>query len=189
MMDFYGPFVTDVGERVWSGHYGQTDAANDTSRLFQRLARDWARTWRIATDGVSIWVEMTGRSTAGAEPGRSAATTEHTVLMAKSRSDDSAVSITDLTRVGKKVAIIPSLELIVTPSVIDKVDRAYVTVQAENINSPPASMKGPLVAGTGGNQAPALFCVSHPELAGDLGGDRWRRRGTPAPRRKTAWRG
>lgn len=82
-------------------------------------------------------------------------------------SDDSAVSITDLTRVGKKVAIIPSLELIVTPSVIDKVDRAYVTVQAENIKFPSDLHEGSIVAGTVGNQAPALFCVSHPEIAGN----------------------
>ena len=42
MMEFYGPFVTDVSERVWSGNYGQVDLANDSSRLFQRLARDWS---------------------------------------------------------------------------------------------------------------------------------------------------
>ena len=43
MTEFYAPFTTDVTERLWSGRYGRVDAANDTSRLFQRLARDWSQ--------------------------------------------------------------------------------------------------------------------------------------------------
>jgi hypothetical protein len=167
MMDFYGPFVTDVGERVWSGHYGQTDVANDTSRLFQRLARDWSRAWQVGMDGISNWAEVTVRPTAGADPGRSARAIEHTTLMVKARSDDARVSITDLTRVGEKAATIPSSEFTITPSVIEKAGRAYVTIQAETSKFPAGLYEGSLVAGTGGKQAPALFYVSHAQLAGD----------------------
>ena len=167
MMDFYGPFVTDVGERVWSGHYGQTDVANDTSRLFQRLARDWSRAWQMGMDGVSNWAEVTVRPTAGADPGRSARTIEHTTLMVKARSDNARVSITDLTRVGEKGATISSSEFTVTPSVVDKAGRVYVTVQAETSKFPAGLYEGSLVAGAGGKEAPALFYVSHAQLAGD----------------------
>jgi hypothetical protein len=167
MMDFYGPFVTDVGERVWSGRYGQTDVANDTSRLFQRLARDWSRAWRVGLDGMANWAEVTVRPTAGADPGRSARMVEHTTLMVKARSDDARVSITDLTRVGEKAATIPSSEFIITPPVIEKAGRAYVTIQAETGKFPAGLYEGSLVAGTGGIQAPALFYVSHAQRAGD----------------------
>jgi hypothetical protein len=167
MMDFYGPFLSDVGERVWSGHYGQPDVANDTSRLFQRLARDWSRAWQTGMDGVSNWAEVNVRPTADADPGRSARTVEHTTLMVKARSDDARVSITDLTRVGETAATIPSSEFTITPSVIEKAGRAYVTIQAETAEFPAGLYEGSLVAGTGGKQAPALFYVSHAQLAGD----------------------
>jgi hypothetical protein len=167
MMDFYGPFVTDVSERVWSGRYGQTDLANDTSRLFQRLARDWSRAWQTGMDGMSNWADVTVRPTAGADPGRNAHTIEHTTLMVKARSDDARVSITDLTRVGDKAATVPSSAFTLTPSVIEKAGPAYVTVQAETSKFPAGLYEGSLVAGTGGKQAPALFYVSHAQLAGD----------------------
>ena len=167
MMDFYGPFATDVSERAWSGRYGQTDMANDASRLFQRLARDWSRAWQVGMDGISNWAEVTVRPTAGADPGRSARTSEHTTLMVKARSDDARVSITDLTRVGEKAATIPSSEFTITPSVIEKAGRAYVTIKAETSKFPAGLYEGSLVAGTGGKQAPALFYVSHAQLAGD----------------------
>ena len=43
MTEFYAPFTADVSERLMSGRYSRVDAANDTSRLFQRMARDWSR--------------------------------------------------------------------------------------------------------------------------------------------------
>jgi hypothetical protein len=77
------------------------------------------------------------------------------------------VSITDLTRVGETAATIPSSEFTITPSVIEKAGRAYVTIQAETAEFPAGLYEGSLVAGTGGKQAPALFYVSHAQLAGD----------------------
>jgi hypothetical protein len=166
MVDFYAPFTVDVGERFWSGKYGQVDAANDATRLFQRLARDWSLAWQAGMESISNWAEVTVRPTAGADPGRSARTMEHTTLMVKARSDKARVSISDLTRVGRKSATIRSSEITITPPVIEDAGRAYVTIQADTTNVPCGLYEGVLVAGTSGKQAPALFYVSHAQLAG-----------------------
>jgi len=165
MVDFYAPFTADVTERLWSGRYGQVDAANDTTRLFQRLARDWSRAWQAGMDSVSNWAEVTVRPTAGADPGRSARTTEHTTLMVRARSDKARVSISDLTRIGRRQATIKASEVTITPPVIEEAGRAYVTIQAETSNALCGLYEGALVAGAGGKQAPALFYVSHAQPA------------------------
>jgi hypothetical protein len=165
MVDFYAPFTVDVGERLWSGKYGRVDAANDASRLFQRLARDWSRAWQAGMESISNWAEVTVRPTAGADPGRSARTTEHTTMMVKARLDKARMSISDLTRVGRKTATIKSSEITITPPVIEHAGSAYVTIQADTTNVPCGLYEGALVAGTGGKQAPALFYVSHAQLA------------------------
>ena len=162
---FYAPFTVDVTERVWSGKYGRVDAANDTSRLFQRLARDWSRAWQAGMDNVSTWAEVTVRPTAGADPGDSARTTEHTTLMVKARSDKAQVSISDLTRIGRTQATIKASEITITPAVIQSAGHAYVTIQAETSRVPCGLYEGALVAGAGGKQAPALFYVSHAQPA------------------------
>jgi hypothetical protein len=165
MMDFYAPFTVDVGERFWSGKYDRVDAASDASRLFQRLARDWSVAWQQGMEYIANWAEVTVRPTAGADPGRSARITEHTTLMVKARSDKARVSISDLQRVGRVAATIPSSEITITPPVIDEAGRAYVTIQTDTTNVPCGLYEGVLVAGTGGKQAPALFYVSHAQLA------------------------
>jgi hypothetical protein len=165
MVDFYAPFTADVTERVWSGRYSRVDAANDTTRLFQRLARDWSLAWQAGMESISQWAEVTVRPTAGADPGRSARTTEHTTLMVKARSDQARVSITDLTRVGGTPATIKASELTITPPVIEEAGRAYVTIQADTTNVPSGLYEGALVAGAGGKEAPALFYVSHAQPA------------------------
>ena len=169
MVDFYAPFTSDVTERLWSGRYSRVDAANDTSRLFQRLARDWSVAWQAGMDSMSNWAEVTVRPTAGADPGRSARTIEHTTLMVEARSDKARVSISDLTRIGEKAAVIKSSDLTVTPPVLEEAGRAYVTIQADTCNVPTGLYEGELVAGAGGKQSPALFYVSHAQSppAGD----------------------
>lgn len=161
MVDFYAPFTADVTERVWSGKYSRVDAANDTTRLFQRLARDWSVAWQAGMDSISNWAEVTVRPTASADPGRSAHTREHTTLMVKARTDQARVSVTDLTRVGRKSATIKASEVTITPPAIEKAGRAYVTLQADTTNVPSGLYQGALVAGAGGKEAPALFYVSH----------------------------
>jgi hypothetical protein len=162
---FYAPFTVDVTERAWSGKYSRVDAANDTTRLFQRLARDWARAWQTGMDSMSSWAEATVRPTAGADPGDSAQTTEHTTLVVKARSDKARVSISDLTRVGRTQATIKASGITITPAVIPSAGNAYVTIQAETSKVPCGLYEGALVAGAGGKQAPALFYVSHAQPA------------------------
>ena len=166
MVDFYAPFAADVTERIWSGRYGRVDAANDASRLFQRLARDWSVAWQEGMASASNWAEVTVRPTASADPDRSARTVEHTTLMVKARSDNARVSISDLTRIGRTAATIKASEVMITPPVIEEAGRAYVTIQADTSNVPCGLYEGALVAGAGGKQAPALFYVSHAQPAG-----------------------
>ena len=108
-------------------------------RLFQRLARDWSRAWQAGMDSVSNWAEVTVRPTAGADPGRSARTVEHTTLMVKARSDKARVSISDLTRIGRTPATIKASDVTITPPVIEEAGSAYVTIQAETTATCPAA--------------------------------------------------
>jgi len=165
MVEFYAPFTVDVTERMWSGTYSRVDAANDTTRLFQRLARDWAVAWQAGNQSAANWAEVTVRPTAGADPGRSARTTEHTTLLVRARSDKAQVSISDLTRVGRTPATIPASAVTITPPVIQQSGAAYVTIAADTTNVPCGLYEGALVAGAGGKQAPALFYVSHAQPA------------------------
>jgi hypothetical protein len=164
MVDFYAPFTVDVAERFWSGTYSRVDAANDTNRLFQRLARDWSRAWQAGTESIANWAEVTVRPTAAADPGRGGRTLEHTTLMVKARSDKARVSVTDLTRIGHTHATIKSSDIKLTPPVIDESGSAYVTLQVDTTNLPCGLYEGALVAGSGGKEAPALFYVSHAQL-------------------------
>lgn len=161
MVGFYAPFTVDVTERMWSGDYGQKDMANDTSRLFQRLARDWSRAWQAGMESVQGWSEATVRPTAGADPGRSGRTIEHTTLLVDARSANARVSVSDLTRIGRRTASIKSAAVRIIPPVLTDAGCAYVTLEAETTRVPCGLYEGALVAGVGGGQSPALFYVSH----------------------------
>ncbi|HXP33895.1 MAG TPA: hypothetical protein VN820_07735, partial [Acidimicrobiales bacterium] len=118
-------------------------------------------------DSMSNWADVTVRPTAGADPGRSARTTEHTTLMVKARTDKARVTISDLTRIGRRQATIKASEVTITPPVIEQAGNAYVTIQAETTRVPCGLYEGALVAGAGGKQAPALFYVSHAQPVKD----------------------
>ena len=81
--------------------------------------------------------------------------------MVKARSDKARVSVTDLTRIGRKPATIKASEITITPSVIQDAGPAYVTLEADTTDVPTGLYEGALVAGAGGKEAPALFFVSH----------------------------
>jgi hypothetical protein len=161
MVDFYAPFTVDVTERMWSGHYWQPDAANDTSRLFQRLARDWSRAWQTGTETMRQWAESTVRPTAGADPGRSGRCLGHATLMVEAKSDQAKVTVSDLTRVGRRPATIKSSALRIIPPVVEKAGCGYVTLETDTTNVPCGLYEGALMAGVGAEQFPALFYVSH----------------------------
>jgi hypothetical protein len=164
MVDFYAPFTVDVTERVWSGRYGQVDAANDTSRLFQRLARDWSRAWQAGMENVQQWSEASVRPTAGADPGRSGRTVEHTTLIVEARTGKAPVTVSDLARVGRRAATIKSSDVKITPAVVEKAGCAYVTLETDTTRVPSGLYEGALVAGAGGERSPALFYVSHAQI-------------------------
>ena len=149
-----------------SGHCGQTDVLNDSSRLFQRLARDGAH----QADGEGRRVEL-GRGDRAAHRrcgvGTECAHDRVHDADCGARSDQARVSITGLTGVGEKAATIPWFEFTLTTSAIYKPGRADVTVQAETSKFPAGLYEGSLVTGTSGKQAPALFYVRHAQLAGD----------------------
>jgi hypothetical protein len=161
MVEFYAPFTVDVTERLWSGRYGRVDACNDTSRLFQRLARDWSRAWQSGMESMGSWADATVRPTAGADPGRSSRTREHTTLMVEARSAKARVSISDLARIGRQGAVIKSSELKLDPPVLENAGPNYVTIEADTTAFPCGMYEGASVTGAGGNQAPVLFYVSH----------------------------
>ncbi len=167
MVEFYAPFTVDVTERVWSGRYGPVDAANDTSRLFQRLARDWSRAWQVGRDNVQQWSEASVRPTAEADPGRTGRSIEHTTLVVEARSGKARVSVSDLTRVGRRAATIKGSEVKITPPAVEDAGCAYVTLEADTTNVPCGLYEGELVAGAGGEQSPALFYVSHAQASPD----------------------
>jgi hypothetical protein len=162
MVEFYAPFTVDVTERMWSGRYGRVDACNDTTRLFQRLARDWSRAWQSGMESMSGWADATVRPTAGADPGRSSRTREHTTLMVEARSAKARVSISDLAQIGGGGAVIKSSEFTIDPQVLEVAGPDYVTIEADTTAVPCGMYEGALVAGgAGGNRAPVLFYVSH----------------------------
>ena len=87
--------------------------------------------------------------------------------MVKARSDKARVSISDLTRVGGTPAVIKSSDVTVTPAVIDKAGRAYVTIQADTSTCPLASTRVELVAGTVRQAGPRpLLRQPRPNLRG-----------------------
>jgi hypothetical protein len=165
MVEFYAPFTVDVSERLWSGRYGRVDAANDSSRLFQRLARDWSRAWQTGMASAANWAEATVRPTAGADPGRSARTIEHTTLMVRAQTGRARVTVSDLERVGHTQASIKASEVTLTPPILEDPGPAYITMQADTTKVPCGLYEGALVAGAGGKPAPALFYVSHAQPA------------------------
>ncbi len=161
MVEFYAPYTVDVGERLSSGRYTQQDAANDGTRLFQRLARDWSRAWQAGVQNAAYFAESTVRPTAAADPGRSGRTVEHTSLMVEARSPKARVSISDLTRISDSPAVIRATDVKISPAVVEDAGAAYVTIEADTTNVPCGLYEGALVAGAGGAQSPALFYVSH----------------------------
>ena len=161
MADFYGQYASDVGARMWSGTYGQKDAAQDSTRLFQRLARDWSRAWQAGTDAAANWAEADVQPTAGSNPGRSGHTIEHTALMVPTPSRESDVSISDLHRIGRRAHTIPSTAISIDPpSVGPGEGPAYVTVQTDTTDTPCGLYEGSLMVGVE-TPVPALLYVSN----------------------------
>lgn len=165
MAQFYGGYATDVGSRLWSGVYKQTDAAEDSTRLFLRLARDWSRAWQSGTD-LAARLATADVSASGAvrvPGGARQKTTECTTVLAPAPAKPAPVSITDLTRMSIDASKIPAAALTVSPeSVGPTPNPAAIQVTADTTNFPSGLYSGSLRIGTPGSQqeSPALFYVS-----------------------------
>ncbi len=164
MAQFYGEYASDVGTRLWSGKYGQTDAAHDSSRLFLRLARDWSRAWQAGMDATANWADAEVEPTAGgdASVATDRRTVGHTSLLVPPQTTPSAVAITDLRRVGVRASTIKASDITVTPSTVEAGDSPeHVTVQVDTTTVPCGLYEGELIIGTSGmDRVPALFYVS-----------------------------
>ncbi len=162
MAQFYSEYATDVGARLWSGRYGRTDAAEDSSRLFLRLARDWSRAWQAGMEATANWADADVEPTAGGQGGKNRRTVEHTSLLVPAQSKPSPVSITDLQRVGVRAATVKASDITIIPAAVDAGDAPeHVTIQADTTNVACGLYEGELIVGTSGmERVPALFYVT-----------------------------
>ena len=161
MAEFYGQYASDVGARLWSGKYKQQDAAEDSTRLFQRLARDWSRAWQAGMEATANWSEADVQPTAGSNPARTGRTIEHTAMILPTPSTSAKVSISDLHRVGLHGHTIKASSLRVDPPTAGPgVGATHVTVQTDTTDVPCGLYEGELTVGTT-DHVPALFYVSN----------------------------
>jgi hypothetical protein len=163
MAQFYGSYATDVGSRLWSGKYSQADAAQDSTRLFLRVARDWSQAWQAGTQLATNFAESEVPATGGADPGSgSLRTTEFTKFVVPAQVRDTPVSVTDLVRVGLPAATLKASAVTVEPTTIGP-DTDTVTIEADTTDVPCGLYEGSLLLGTSGlqPQVPALFYVSN----------------------------
>jgi hypothetical protein len=163
MAQFYGPYASDVGSRLWSGKYTQADAAQDSTRLFLRVARDWSQAWQAGTEMAANFAESEVPPTGGADPGSgSLRSIEFTKMDVPPQVRDTTVSVTDLARVGLPAATIKASALTVEPTTIGP-DTETVTIEADTTDVPCGLYEGSLLLGPTGrpSQVPALFYVSN----------------------------
>jgi hypothetical protein len=162
MAHWYSDYATDAGRRMWSGSYGRTDAAQDSSRLFLRLARDWSRVWQTGTDYASNLAEADVEPTAGA-PGSAGPTVEFTTLAVPVPSEPGPVVVSELVRVSDERTRIPATALKVEPAMIGPdADPASVRVTTSTTSLPCGLYEGSVLVGGGAKpgKAPALLYVS-----------------------------
>jgi hypothetical protein len=115
-------------------------------------------------DATANWADADVEPTAGgdAAAGRNRRTVEHTCLLVPAQATSTAVSITDLTRLGVRSATVKASDITVTPSTIEAgTSPEHVTIQADTTTVPPGLYQGELIVGASGmERVPALFYVS-----------------------------
>lgn len=172
MADFYGDYATDVGNRLWSGEYGTKDAAEDSSRLFLRLARDWSRVWRassVVAEGLAdAEVPPTGGVPSGG--GIWKRSIEYTTVLVPAPERASTVSVSDLRLIGTSKAVIKAKALRVDPGTIpgrgtkkSAPSLVGVRVSTDSTSAAPGLYEGDLAVRTNGGEesrSPVLFYVS-----------------------------
>lgn len=164
---FYSTYANDVGNRMWSGKYGQQDAIDDSSRLYMRLARDWAQAWKTGTTMIQQAADMRVPSTGGTGTPVTRRTTEYTTVMVRSPKKGVSVEITDLTRVDTKPAKLKAADITIEPKEIPAGPDIEVRLEADTTATPPGLYVGSLLLGPSGKRqrVPVLFYVSKARLA------------------------
>lgn len=162
MAQFYSDYATDVGSRLWSGRYQREDAAQDSGRLFLRLARDWSRAWQAGTDVAVNWADADIPPRPGRGPSGAGRTIEHTTLLVPPQIDTVPVSVTDLTQVSSEPATLAASHITPTPATVrPSLSPAHVTIQADTTTTPCGLYQGELILGDpAADRVPALFYVS-----------------------------
>ena len=172
-----------------SGHCGQTDVLNDSSRLFQRLARDGAH----QADGEGRRVEL-GRGDRAAHRrcgvGTECAHDRVHDAYCGARSDQARASITGLTRSRREGGDHPLVRNSPSP-------RRPVTSPAgptspsrqRQVSSRPASTKGRSLRERAASRPLPSSTSATPNWPGTERATRWVQTRNTRPRRKTAWRG
>lgn len=95
MAQFYSGYATDVGSRLYSGEYKPGDAAQDSGRLFLRLARDWARLWRAGSEIAEVLADADVPATSAGDP-----TTDFSDVLVSATKRPARVKVCDLVKVG-----------------------------------------------------------------------------------------
>jgi hypothetical protein len=162
MADFYGRYTTDVGSRLLGGDYKQKDAAEDSTRLFWRLARDWSRAWQAGAEVMARVAEADVPPVAGDDPagGQPQRTTEYTTVLVPSPPQSQPVAVTDFRRIAVHSDTLAASAFRVEPTEIGPDgDTASVRIEAETTNVPAGLYEGNVLVGRSGSQrsTPALF--------------------------------
>jgi hypothetical protein len=116
MAQFYSGYATDVGSRLYSGDYKPGDAAQDSGRLFLRLARDWSRLWRAGSEMAEAFADADISSSGGGDP-----TTDYTDVLVPARDEPTRVSLVgDPVKVGLEDTKLNRAHIEVDPKSVPK---------------------------------------------------------------------
>jgi hypothetical protein len=132
MAQFYSGYATDVGSRLYSGEYKPADAAQDSGRLFLRLARDWSRLCRAGSEMAEAFADADVPPTTGGDP-----TTDFTDVIVPAPSQPTRVSVGNLVKVGIEDTTLNPSHIEVAPESVDNdPDPATIRLKAHSRAGP-----------------------------------------------------
>jgi hypothetical protein len=161
---FYTSYAVDIANRVSGGEYDLAkDVGPDTTRLFLRLARDWATAFKAGSAMLDNYADAQVPATREHEDAVAVATLptrEYATVLMPRPANSAAVTIDDLVHVDPSASTLPAAQLRVSPARIGPgADLAEVRVEADTTDFAPGMYWGR--ARAGGASAPVVFYVSH----------------------------
>jgi hypothetical protein len=116
MAEFYSGYATEVGSRMYSGEYKPGDAAQDSGRLFLRLARDWSRLWRAGSEMAEAFADADISPSTGGVP-----TSDYTDALVPASDEPSRVALVgDPVKVGLEDTRLNRAHIEVDPKSVPK---------------------------------------------------------------------